>query len=108
MCNLYQIVNFRARFYPGYSKRCPIDTAVGANLNIILNLALALPMGFVGLALANALAGTTNFLLLQRRLRSRYRVGPGRAVRRDVSVLILDGILAGTLTWIAWGIWAFA
>jgi putative peptidoglycan lipid II flippase len=94
-------------FYAHRDTRTPMRYAMtSVALNIGLNVALAVPMGFVGLALANALAGTTNFLLLHRRLRSRYDVGPGRAVRRDVSILVLDGIVAGTLTWIAWSIWS--
>jgi putative peptidoglycan lipid II flippase len=90
-------------FYAHQNTRTPMRFAMAAvAVNIVLNVAFAVVWGFVGLAAANAVAGTVNFLLLQQRMRRQYAVAPGATARRELLTLATDGLLAGVVTYGVW------
>jgi putative peptidoglycan lipid II flippase len=90
-------------FYAHQNTRTPMRFAMLAvAVNIVLNVAFAVPWGFVGLAAANAAAGTLNFLLLQHQMRRQYAVTPGATARFDLVKLATDGLLAGV---VVHGVW---
>jgi putative peptidoglycan lipid II flippase len=85
-------------FYAHKDTRTPVRYAMAAvALNVVLNLALAPPLGVAGLALANAVSGTANFLLLGRRLRTQYGLAVTPGVRQDLAGFLIAGVAASAL-----------
>lgn len=82
-------------FYAHKDTRTPVRYAIVAVVaNVGLNLALAAPMGAGGLALANAISGSLNFVLLRRRLGAQYGLSLPKAVWRDLATFMFTGVLA--------------
>lgn len=82
-------------FYAHKDTRTPVRYAMTAVLvNVALNVALAIPMGVAGLALANAVSGTVNYLLLTRRLGRKYGLSIPKAAQSDLAKFALAGGLA--------------
>jgi putative peptidoglycan lipid II flippase len=93
-------------FYAHKDARTPMRFAMAAVVvNIVLNVVFASPLGFAGLALASAAAGTTNFTLLSRRLRKRYSVSPTPPTYTGLFRIGLDGLLACAVTFAVWRAW---
>jgi len=90
-------------FYAHKDTRTPMVFAMWAvGANVVLNIALAVPMGIAGLALANALAGSVNFLLLRRRLHQAFGIGLSAGAWKDLLAFLLDGVLASAVAWFVW------
>jgi len=90
-------------FYAHKDTRTPMVFAMWAvGVNVLLNIALAIPMGIAGLALANALAGSVNFLLLRRRLHVAHGISVTPGALRDISGFLLDGVMATAAAWFVW------
>jgi putative peptidoglycan lipid II flippase len=90
-------------FYAHKDTRTPMVFAMWAvGVNVALNIALVVPMGIAGLALANALAGSVNFLLLRRRLHVAFGMGVSAAAWKDISAFLFYGILAAAVAWLVW------
>jgi len=94
-------------FYAQNNTQSPMRIAVFAvALNVLLNIALAIPLGFQGLALANAISGTANFAILARLLQKRYGIG----LRRNEVVRVLrigiDALVAAVGSFVVWRLWA--
>ncbi len=82
-------------FYAHKDTRTPVRYAmIAVGTNVILNVALAVPMGAGGLALANAISGTLNFVLLRRRLGTQYGLSLSREVWRDLAGFMFTGLVA--------------
>jgi putative peptidoglycan lipid II flippase len=82
-------------FYAHKDTRTPVRYAVTAViLNIVLNIGLAVPMGAAGLAFANAISGTANFVLLRRRLSRQYDLALTAPARKDLAAFAVAGGLA--------------
>ena len=87
-------------FYAHKDTRTPVRYAIAAVIvNVLLNVALARPMGAGGLALANAISGSLNFVLLKRRLGTQYNLSLPRTVWLDLALFMLTGGLATAAAW---------
>lgn len=94
-------------FYAHNDTRRPMRIAMFAvGINIALNISLAVPLGFRGLALANALSGTLNFALLAWLLWKRYGIVVDRGRLRRCLHLAFDGGLAALVSGLVWTWWS--
>ena len=88
-------------FYAHKDTRTPMRFAlVAVVVNVVANVALAKPLGFAGLALANALAGSLNYLLLRRQLKLKYGVLQSAESIRHAFTTLLDCSIAGGLIYL--------
>jgi putative peptidoglycan lipid II flippase len=93
-------------FYAHNDTRRPMRIAIAAvAVNIALNIALALPLGFRGLALANALSGTLNFALLAGMLWKQYGIVVDRRRLRACAHIASDGLAAALVSGLVWIWW---
>jgi putative peptidoglycan lipid II flippase len=94
-------------FYAQGDTKTPMRVAMAAvALNIILNILLAWPMGFAGLALANAIAGTLNFTTLVYLLQKRYTIALDASRMRAMGHVVTDTLLAGVVAYLVWWQWS--
>lgn len=85
-------------FYAHKNTRTPMRFAlIAVVVNVVGNLALAKPLGFAGLALANAVAGSLNYLMLRRQLKLMYGMLQSAESLKGASYALLDCSLAGGL-----------
>jgi putative peptidoglycan lipid II flippase len=93
-------------FYAHNDTGRPMRIAMAAvAVNIVLNIVLAVPLGFRGLALANALSGTLNFVLLAWLLQKRYGIVVDRRRMKTCVHLALDGFAAALVSEVVWSFW---
>lgn len=104
---------------PGFHARQDTKTPVRYGIhsmaaNMVFNLILIWPLGYVGLALSTALSGTVNAISLFQGLYRRHIYRPGRdslvfALRLSVAALTMYGLLAWLSpqldVWVKWPMW---
>jgi putative peptidoglycan lipid II flippase len=90
-------------FFARQDTRTPVRFAVVAlGINLVLNLALIIPMGHVGLALATGVAAIANALLLLRGLlRAKHYVPTPGWIRFMLQLLVANGLMLWVLWWYA-------
>ncbi|QNE31051.1 murein biosynthesis integral membrane protein MurJ [Sphingomonas sp. NBWT7] len=89
-------------FYARSDTRTPVKFAtVSMVVNLVLNLALIVPLGHVGPPLATALASTVNVALLWRTLTARGHFVADAQLKRRVGRLALAALLMGAVMWFA-------
>lgn len=89
-------------FYARSDTRTPMRFAIIAiGVNLILNLALILPLKHVGPPLATAIASTVNVVLLYRELSRRGHFAPDAQLRRRVWRLALAALAMGVVLYFA-------
>ena len=88
-------------FFARQDTRTPVRFAVVAlGVNLVLNLALFIPLGHVGLALATGVAAIVNSLLLLRGLLTASHYTPGAGWGRFIAqLLIANAIMVAALWW---------
>lgn len=100
---IWAIVGVRvvtATFYSLQDTRTPVRVAVGAMLaNIIMSLALMGPLQHAGLALANSIASTVNFVFLFYFLRQRIKRVDARRILRSFGKIIVASAAMGAAGW---------
>ncbi|MEE9276269.1 MAG: murein biosynthesis integral membrane protein MurJ, partial [bacterium] len=85
-----------AAFHARQDTRYPVRCAnAGVAANVVLSLALMLPLGAAGLALATSLASALNAALLIRGMRRTEAAWPGAALGRAARQLLLPAAAAG-------------
>lgn len=90
-------------FYAQKDTQRPMRIAMAAvALNVLLNVALAIPLGFQGLALANAISGTANFAVLAYLLSRRYGISLQREEGTQVAKLCGYTLLSAVVAFAAW------
>jgi putative peptidoglycan lipid II flippase len=88
-------------FYALKDTKTPvIISAISVALNIILNLILMRPLGYMGLALATSIAGWVNMLLLLLKLNK--RIGPFdlRDLSKAFLNILISSLIMGGLVWL--------
>ncbi|MBY6188062.1 murein biosynthesis integral membrane protein MurJ [Marinobacter hydrocarbonoclasticus] len=92
---------------PGYYARQDTKTPVRYGIiamvaNMAFNLALAIPFGYVGLALATSASATLNAVLLYRGLRTQgvYQLS-ARSLGQIGRMAVAGGLMAGALLWLS-------
>lgn len=89
-------------FYARSDTRTPVRYAmISMVANLMLNLALILPLKHMGPPLATALASTVNVALLYRTLRKRGHFTPDARLKRRAWRLALAAIAMGVVLWLA-------
>ncbi len=90
-------------FFARQDTRTPVRFAVVAlGINLVLNLALIIPMGHVGLALATGVAAIANALLLLRGLlQAKHYVPTPGWTRFMLQLLVANGLMLWVLWWYA-------
>jgi putative peptidoglycan lipid II flippase len=93
---------FAPAFYSRQDTKTPVKYGIITMVaNMALNLILAIPFGYVGLAMATALSGTLNALLLYLRLHKTGVYQISNATYWFIAkVFISTGIMAATLLWL--------
>ncbi|MET0251228.1 MAG: lipid II flippase MurJ, partial [Novosphingobium sp.] len=92
-------------FYARHDTRTPVRYAtVSMVVNLVLNLALILPLQHMGPPLATAIASTVNVWLLYAALRKRGHFTPDAQLRRRVWRLTIAALLMGAVVWAAQGL----
>ncbi|WP_085809546.1 murein biosynthesis integral membrane protein MurJ [Sphingomonas sp. TZW2008] len=87
-------------FYARSDTRTPVKFAtVSMVVNLVLNLALIVPLGHVGPPLATALASTVNVALLWRTLTARGHFVADAQLKRRAGRLALAALLMGAVMW---------
>ena len=94
---------------PGYfarqDTRTPVKYAtISMVVNLVLNLALIVPLAHVGPPLATAIASTVNVALLYRTLRKRGHFVPDARLKRRAWRLALAALLMGAVLWALQGL----
>ena len=93
-------------FYALKDTKTPvIISAISVALNIILNVILMRPLGYMGLALATSIAGWVNMFLLL--LKLNQRIGPFdfRDLFKAFYMIILAALIMGGLIWLFFSIY---
>ncbi len=90
---------------PGYYARSDTKTPVryataSMAVNLVLNLALIVPLAHMGPPLATAIASTVNVALLYRTLRTRGQFVPDARLRRRIWRLALAALAMGGVLWL--------
>ncbi len=89
-------------FYARQDTRTPVRFATWSiALNLVLNLALIMPLQHVGPPLATAIASWLNVALLYRELRRRGHFIPDRQLLRRTARLALAALAMGAVVWLA-------
>jgi len=89
-------------FYARSDTRTPVRYASWSiGVNLVLNLALIVPLGHVAPPLATALASWVNVALLYRALRAQGHFAPDPRLRRRVPRLALAALVMGSVLWLA-------
>jgi putative peptidoglycan lipid II flippase len=100
---IWAIVGVRvvaATFYSMQDTKTPVKVAVVAlTANVLLSLALLMPLKHSGLALANALSSTVNFLLLFYFLRKRLGRVDARKILGSLARVSLASLTMGIVGW---------
>jgi putative peptidoglycan lipid II flippase len=93
---------FAPAFYSRQDTKTPVKYGIITMVsNMALNLILAIPFGYVGLAMATALSGTLNALLLYLRLHQTGVYQISNATYWFIAkVFVSTGIMAATLLWL--------
>ena len=87
-------------FYARADTRTPVRYAmISMVVNLVLNLALILPLKHMGPPLATALASSVNVFLLYRTLRQRGHFEPDARLRRRIWRLVLAALAMGGVLW---------
>lgn len=94
---------------PGYYARADTKTPVryatiSMGVNLLLNLALIVPLQHMGPPLATALASTVNVILLYRTLRLRGHFEPDARLRRRAWRLAMAALVMGVILWLMQGL----
>jgi putative peptidoglycan lipid II flippase len=91
-------------FYARADTRTPVRYAtISMVVNLVLNLALIVPLKHMGPPLATALASTVNTFLLYRTLRARGHFEPDARLRRRAWRLALAALAMGGVLWLLQG-----
>ena len=77
---------------------------ISMGVNLVLNLALIVPLKHMGPPLATALASTVNTVLLYRALRQRGHFAPDARLRRRAWRLALAALAMGLILWLLQGL----
>ena len=94
-------------FYADHDTRTPVMLgALSMGLNILLNMILVRPMGYLGLALSTSVCYTVNFMLLYGFLWRRYGALADAGWLARVSGITLASVVAGAAGWTAWHAWS--
>jgi len=100
---IWAIVGVRivtATFYSLNDTRTPVKVAVVAVvINIIMSLFLMKPLKHSGLAFANAIASSTNFILLFYLLRRRLGRIDARRILKSLMKISVSSVIMGVLGW---------
>ncbi len=92
-------------FYARSDTKTPVRYAmISMAVNLVLNLALILPLQHMGPPLATALASTVNTYLLYRTLRKRGHFEPDARLRRRAWRLALAALAMGIILWLLEGL----
>ncbi|RZF65770.1 murein biosynthesis integral membrane protein MurJ [Sphingomonas populi] len=92
-------------FYARADTRTPVRYAtISMGVNLVLNLALIVPLKHMGPPLATALASTVNTILLYRALRTRGHFAPDARLRRRAWRLALAALAMGLILWLLQGL----
>jgi putative peptidoglycan lipid II flippase len=92
-------------FYARADTRTPVRFATTSMVvNLVLNLALILPLKHMGPPLATALASTVNTALLYRALRKRGHFAPDARLRRRAWRLAAAALAMGLVLWLLQGL----
>jgi putative peptidoglycan lipid II flippase len=91
-------------FYARQDTRTPVRYAtISMVVNLVLNLALIVPLKHMGPPLATALASTVNTFLLYRMLRKRGHFVPDHRLRRRAWRLAASALAMGVVLWLLQG-----
>ncbi len=91
-------------FYARQDTRTPVRYAtISMVVNLVLNLALIMPLKHMGPPLATALASTVNTFLLYRMLRKRGHFVPDHRLRRRAWRLAASALVMGVVLWLLQG-----
>ncbi|MET4663965.1 murein biosynthesis integral membrane protein MurJ [Sphingomonas sp. PvP056] len=94
-------------FYARSDTKTPVRFAtMSMGVNLLLNLALIVPLKHMGPPLATALASTFNVALLYRTLRLRGHFEPDARLRRRAWRLALAALAMGVILWLLQGLFA--
>jgi len=92
-------------FYARSDTKTPVRYAmISMVVNLVLNLALILPLRHMGPPLATALASSVNTFLLYRTLRKRGHFAPDARLRRRAWRLALAALVMGIVLWLLEGL----
>ncbi|RZM20585.1 MAG: murein biosynthesis integral membrane protein MurJ, partial [Sphingomonas sp.] len=92
-------------FYARSDTKTPVRFAtMSMGVNLLLNLALIVPLKHMGPPLATALASTFNVVLLYRTLRQRGHFEPDARLKRRVWRLALAALAMGIILWLLEGL----
>ena len=92
-------------YYARHDTRTPVRYAtISMVVNLVLNLALIVPLAHVGPPLATAIASTINVAMLYRTLRKRGHFVPDARLKRRVWRLALAALLMGAVLWALQGL----
>jgi len=92
-------------FYARADTRTPVRYAtISMVVNLVLNLALIMPLKHMGPPLATALASTVNTALLYRALRQRGHFAPDARLRRRAWRLAAAALVMGLVLWLLQGL----
>ncbi|MET3825498.1 putative peptidoglycan lipid II flippase [Sphingomonas sp. PvP055] len=94
-------------FYARSDTKTPVRFAtMSMGVNLLLNLALIIPLKHMGPPLATALASTFNVVLLYRTLRQRGHFEPDARLKRRAWRLALAALAMGLILWLLQGLLA--